>query len=146
VIQIVTSLDSIVEDLRKEGVDGYFTVTVTPPRKPKTLQQIRAFHALLHAIWETGQTSYDSEREFKNDIKLRVMDPMGYVYLDGIRQKYTSKLEDIPSGAYFVAIPPSMADATLEQAMDAIDELLVLMDEAGISSKKIDEILGGMEA
>ena len=71
---------------------------------------------------------------------------MGYVYLDGIRQKYTSKLEDIPSGAYFVAIPPSMADATLEEAMNAIDMLLVLMDEAGISSKKIDEILGGMEA
>ena len=145
-IQIVTSLEHIVEDLVKEGVDGYFTVTITPPKKPKTLQQIRAFHALLHAIWETGQTSYDSEREFKNDIKLRVMDPTGYVYLDGIRQKYTSKLEDVPSGAYFVAIPPSMADATLEQAMDAIDMLLVLMDEAGISSKKIDEILGGMEA
>ena len=36
-IQIVTSLERIVEDLRKEGVDGYFTVTVTPPKKPKTL-------------------------------------------------------------------------------------------------------------
>lgn len=145
-IQIVTSLEHIVEDLVKEGVDGYFTVTITPPKKPKTLQQIRAFHALLHAIWVTGETSYDSEREFKNDIKLRVMDPTGYVYLDGLKQKYVSKLDDIPTGMYFVAIPASMADATLEQAMDAIDELLVLMDEAGISSKKIDEVLGGMEA
>jgi len=146
VIQIVTSLDSIVEDLRKEGVDGYFTVTITQPKKPKTLQQIRAFHALLHAIWDTGETSYHSEVEFKNDIKLRVMDAVGYVYLDGLSQRYTKSLADVPSGAYFVAIPPSMADATLEEAMNAIDELMQLMSDAGISSKKIDEILGGMEA
>lgn len=145
-IQIVTNLDSIVGDLRKEGVDGYFTVTVTPPKKPKTLQQIRTFHALLHAIWDTGETSYGSELEFKNDIKLRVMDAVGYVYLDGLNQKYTKSLMDVPSGAYFVAIPPSMADATLEEAMHAIDELIQLMSDAGISSKKIDEILGGMEA
>ncbi len=150
---IVTHIDRLLDDIAQhvdlsacyKRHEGYFTCTIEPPKHAKTLQQIRTFHALIHAIYATGETSYDCEEDLKQDMKLRCMPAVGYIYLDGIMQKYVKRLDDVPTGSYFVAIPGSMADATIEQATKGIEELLTLIREAGISSRKIDEIIAGMQ-
>ncbi len=151
-ISFNTNLDGLITNVQTQAKcvlqaskDGYFNVTVKPKVSEKTLQQLRAFHALVHAIWQTGETSYDSEIDLKNTAKLASSQPDFYIYLDGEYQITVKDKDSVPFGAYFVAVPKSMSDFTLTEAQGAIEFLLELIREAGISSRKIDEIIMGME-
>ena len=129
---------------KKHG--GKFMVTVQPRIPEKTLQQLRAFHALLHAAFITGETSYDTEHDWKNALKLRSSKPEYYIYLDEQgRQHLVKSLQKIPEGSVYVSVAKSMADFTKSEAMLILDEIIREIAEAGISSKKIDEILSGMD-
>ena len=127
--------------------DGYFMVTVQPRIPEKTLQQLRAFHALLHAAFITGETSYDTEQDWKNALKLRAANPEYYIYLDDNgKQHLVKSMKRIPEGSLYVPVAKSMADFTKGEAMRVLDEILREIAEAGISSPKIDEIISGMES
>ncbi len=151
-----TKLDRVVNDITSNCPDilkqadekdsGFFNITVKRRQNEKTLQQLRAFHSLVHAIWQTGETSYESELDLKNSAKLASSKPAYYVYLEDTFQITVENIEDIPFGCYFVAVPKSMSDFTIAEGQGAIDFLINLIHEAGISSKKIDEIFTGMDS
>lgn len=122
--------------------------------------QNRAFHALTMEYWKSGQHSYnaDNYNDFRNQIKRTLgagFECFIYVLLhSGSPKIYDAKtIDDIPEE---VRTDPDMKDTvrgrlkswsdyTKKQRTSTIDNLISEMLQAGINSKKFEEILKGME-
>lgn len=128
---------------KKNG--GYFTVTVEEVKRPGTDEQNKAFHALLQEYWASGCSSYQSFEDMRDKIKLRTGGAEGYIYWKGVFQVSVKSLNEIPSGALYVCLPKSWRDFTKEERVTAVDFLIAEMYQAGVNTKKFDEILRGME-
>ncbi len=121
--------------------------------------QNRAFHALVQEYWRSGAHSYDagSFRDFRDLIKRDLGAGFeAWVYVDLLSElltlKVVSKYEDIPEQIrsrknrkdYIRGRLKSWADYTKKQRKETIDRLIAEMDQAGVNSRKYQEILEGM--
>jgi len=61
------------------------------------------------------------------------------------RQHTVRSLSEIPQGARYIEIPKSWTDFTKDERAEMIDFTIREMIEAGVNSRKFDEILSGME-
>ena len=106
-----------------------------------TEKQNAAFHALLQCYWASGAHSYNARNfsHFRALIKL---------YLGvGMELFYNVINEDgtlCPGGRKDYRLK-SWADYTKKERKETIDRLISEMIQAGINSRKFDEILQGLE-
>ena len=133
-----------------------------------TQRQNKAFHALVQEYWKTGQHSYnvDNFDDFRNQIKRSLGEGFqSFIYVEMIHPVMgldslikpkimdAKKYEDIPEA---IRKDPDMknlirgklkswADYTKKQRINCVDNLIAEMHEAGVNSKKFNEILEGME-
>ena len=106
-----------------------------------TEAQNRAFHGLLQCYWASGQHSYNVRNfeHFRELIKL---------YLGAGTERYYSLVDELgrvhkePVVRYRVK---SWAMYTKSERTNAIDNLIREMEQAGVQSKKFEEILKGLE-
>jgi hypothetical protein len=125
-----------------------------------TGRQNRAFHALLQEFYSSGAHSYaaGSFIEFRNYVKRDLGAGFeSYKYVagteDGPAWGEAKRLEDIPDnvlrdrdGKKMIAGKlKSWADYTKKERREAIDRLVSAMIQAGVNSRKFDEIIEGME-
>jgi hypothetical protein len=155
-VSFTTNIDNLVKDLEKLGgkmlnvagekSNGYFNITAENLKHPKTWKQLKTFWALLNAMWATGELSYDCKEAFYHDMCLRCMRPDHYIYVDdNARWVYVKDLSSVPPLKPFTPHAKGISEATVEEATQGIQELMSIIYETGIGSKKIDEILLGME-
>lgn len=130
-----------------------------------TGSQNRAFHALTMEYFKSGMHSYtcDNYDDFRNQIKKTLGAGFeGFVYAclrddssycDTPILKHAKTKEDIPmhirDSDYFKEMIfgklKSWSDYTLKERKNTIDNLLAEMDNAGVNSKKYQEIREGMQ-
>jgi len=155
-VSFTTNIDNLVKDLNKLGgkmldvagekSNGYFNITAENLKHPKTWKQLKTFWALFWAMWATGELSYDGWKAFYHDICLRCMMADHYMYASTSgAYVWVSSMQSIPEGLQGVPIAKGISEATVEEATQGIQELMSIIYETGIGSKKIDEILLGME-
>jgi hypothetical protein len=131
-----------------------------------TAAQNRTFHALTLEYFKSGQSSYDADNyaDFKNQIKRHLGEGFdGYVYIDVVlvgdnfdishyKMYDVKNKSDIPE---HVIRDPHMKDMirgklkswscyTKKQRKNCIDAVINEMLQAGINTKKFQEILKGM--
>ena len=124
--------------------------------------QNKAFHALVLEYWRSGMHSYDahSYADFRNMIKRHLGEGFeSYLYIDHVTKDHPFFVEvkssaDIPQ---FVKDAhsykkdmirgrlKSWSDYTKKQRMNTIDNLIAEMHQAGVNTKKFQEILEGLE-
>ena len=124
-----------------------------------TARQNRAFHALLQEFYASGAHSYSVSgfAEFRNYIKRDLGAGFAsYKYVEetafGLRWGECAKPGEIPEtvavgtdGRRLVAGKlKSWADYTKKERSETIDRLISAMTQAGVNSRKFDEILAGM--
>jgi hypothetical protein len=124
-----------------------------------TARQNRAFHALVQEFYASGAHSYNVSgfAEFRNCIKRDFGAGFAsYKYVEetpfGLRWAECEKPGDIPetaardkNGARLVAGKlKSWADYTKKERTETIGRLISAMTQAGVNSRKFDEILAGM--
>ncbi len=133
-----------------------------------TGKQNRAFHGLIQEYWKSRQHSYkvDSFNDFRNQIKRSLGQGFeSYVYSELIAEVINDEVvyrSRICGAKKFMEIPDyiredphmkemirgklkSWADYTKKQRINCIDNLITEMDEAGVNTKKYNEIREGME-
>lgn len=123
---------------------GYVTVELSLPHKIGSEEQNRAWHSLIREYWLSGCSSYQSYEDMRDSLKLKVAGADSYIYLTD-KQHTVKTLNDIPKGARYIEIPKSWRDFTRDERKDVIDFTIKEMIEAGVNSKKFDEIILGME-
>lgn len=123
---------------------GYVTVEVSLPHKIGSEEQNRAWHSLIREYWLSGCSSYQSYEDMRDSLKLKVAGADSYIYLTD-KQHTAKTLDDIPKGARYIEVPKSWGDFTRDERNDMIDFTIKEMIEAGVNSKKFDEIILGME-
>lgn len=140
---------------------GYVHTSGPAPEEGKTylledatsgsLAQSRAWHALLQEYWRSGQHSYNATSfgEFRDIIK-RVLGAgcESYVYADKSGIHKVKSLDDVPyhvHPSHIMGRLKSWTRYTKKERMNAIDALVAEMHQAGVTSKKFDEILMGLE-
>ena len=128
--------------LEKSG--GFATVTLSLPGQPGTDEQNRTFHSLIGEFWRSGCGSYFSYMHMRDSIKLKVAGPKEYIYLSKFGQITVKSMDEIPKESVYVSVPKSWVDFGKKQRITAIDDTIKEMIEAGVNSKKFDEIIGGM--
>ena len=132
-----------------------------------TQAQNKAFHALLQEYFKTGLHSYnvDNFADFKNQIKrhlgagfeafiyVEIKKPvMGLPNLDRPVIKDAKTYEDIPEAIrkdeymkeQIRGRLKSWSDYTKNERKNTLDNLIAEMEEAGVNSKKYNEIIEGM--
>ena len=127
-----------------EKAGGFATVTLSLPSKPGTDEQNRTFHSLIGEYWRSGCGSYLSYEHMRDSIKLKVAGAKEYIYFSKFGQITVKSLDCIPKESLYVQIPKSWVDFGKKQRITAIDDTIKEMIEAGVNSKKFDEIIGGM--
>jgi transposase-like protein len=127
-----------------ENHNGYVTVQISTPKKSGTEEQNRAFHALINEFWLTGCSSYPNYETMRDSYKLRAGGAKEYKIAteNGV---VTSKTLEGYEGYISIAIPKSWSEFNREQRMKAIDLVLADIYQSGASSKKLDEIIGGLD-
>ena len=151
-----THIDKLLDDIDKHARDvldkayeshgGYFTVAVSTPRQPGSDKQNRAWHSLIGEYWKSGCSSYDCYEDMRDALKLRICGAKEYIWLDDVGHQHTAKIiDEIPRGAYYVAVPKSWTDFSKGERAEMIDSTIQEMVEAGVNSRKFDEILQGLE-
>ena len=116
-----------------------------------TLAQGRAFHALIQEYWKSGAHSYqcDTFDRFRDLIKRDLGAGFeSYVYADETGIHKVKKYEDIPAIvplSHRMGKLKSYANYTKKERRDIIDRVISEMIQAGISTKKFNEILSGLE-
>lgn len=125
-----------------------------------TLAQNNTFHALLTAYWVSGQHSYNAKNfeDFRNQIKRSLGAGFeAFVYVKIVDGQpvilNASSIEEIPleirrDPDYRKMIRgrlKSWADYTKKQRIATIDRLIAEMRQAGVNTKKFDEIMRGLE-
>jgi hypothetical protein len=123
------------------------------PAMTGTDAQNRAFHALLQEYWSSGMHSYPSKsfEEFRDCIKRDLGAGFSeYVYIT--RNGKRAKSKELPvdymvyEGEKFLfGKLKSWADYTKKERRETIDRLLSSMYQAGINSRKFEEIVKGMQ-
>ena len=111
------------------------------PADTGTERQNRAWHALLQEYWTSGCHSYDARNfpHFRELIKL---------YLGAGAEKYNSLVDDFgnllqrPLARHRVK---SWTRYTKKERKESIDRLIAEMIQAGVNSRKFEEILQGLE-
>ena len=129
---------------KKHG--GYVTISIELPKKPGSEEQNRAWHALIGEYWKSGCSSYDCYEDMRDSLKLRIAGAKEYIWLDEDGMQHTTtRVDDIPQGSYYVAIPKSWTDFTKGDRKEMIDMTIDEMIASGVNSRKFDEIIQGME-
>ena len=140
---------------------GYVHTSGAAPEEGKTylledatngsLAQSRAWHSLLQEYWRSGQHSYraDSFLGFRDMVKRDLGAGFeSYVYADKSGLHKVKHLDDVPDHvqqSHVMGKLKSWARYSKKERMNAIDALVAEMHQAGVSSKKFDEILAGLE-
>jgi hypothetical protein len=140
----IAHLASQVLDEAYEKYNGYFTLTVETVKKDGTTEQNRTFHALLGAFWLTGCASYENYETMRDSFKLRAAGAKEYRVLTDHGIITTTDLSKY-NGCRSVDVPKSWTEFTRQERTDAIEMVLGEIAESGASSRKLDEIIGGME-
>lgn len=131
-----------------------------------TLAQNSLFHALTMEYWRSGQHSYNANSygDFRNQIKRKLGQGFEkFIYGDVVQDKRTGKYspvirevkkkEEIP---LYIREDPnfknmvigklkSWTEYTLKQRKNCIDNVITEMLQAGVNSKKFQEILKGID-
>jgi hypothetical protein len=125
-----------------------------------TEAQNKAFHALVGEYWKSGCSSYDATDfdEFRNCIKRALgagFEAFIYVVIENGEPviKDAKTMDMIPEA---VRKDPrlkqlvrgrlkSWSDYTKKERRETMDRLISEMHQAGVQSKKFQEILGGMD-
>ena len=111
------------------------------PAEDGSDRQNRAWHALLQEYWASGCHSYKARNflHFREIIK---------TYLGAGKEKYYSLFDEAGNVLDEPVIRwrvKSWARYTKKERKQAIDNLISEMIQAGVTTKKFDEILQGME-
>lgn len=114
-------------------------------------KQRTTFHMILKALWESGETSYNSYEEMRNDIKKRC----GFITYD--KSFLCPTMKNIQNRVYSLLpteelkqlhketilqgreVHRSLGDATKDEYIMLIKDALSIVDELGVSSKQLDE-------
>jgi hypothetical protein len=131
-------------DTAKSKYGGYVTLELSLPHKIGSEEQNRAWHSLIREYWLSGCSSYQSYEDMRDSLKLKVGGAKEYIYLTD-RQHTVKSLSDIPKNAPYIEICKSWTDFTKDERAEMIDFTIKEMIEAGVNSRKFDEILSGME-
>lgn len=123
---------------------GYVNVELSLPHKIGSEEQNRAWHSLIREYWLSGCSSYQSYEDMRDSLKLKVGGAKEYIYLTD-KQHTVKSIDEIPKGNKYVEIPKSWTDFTRDERKEMIDFTIREMIEAGVNSKKFDEIILGME-
>lgn len=125
-----------------------------------SLEQNKAFHALVHEYFRSGCHSYQAKNfdEFRNQIKRKLgagFEAFVYAVLENGRPviKDARTYESIPES---VRADPdlkllvrgrlkSWSDYTKKERIKTIDRLISEMHQSGVQTKKFEEIQSGME-
>jgi len=124
---------------------GYITVTVELPKQPGSEEQNRAWHSLIQEYWKSGCGSYDSFEDLRDQLKLRICGAKEYIYLTD-RQHTVTRIDDIPPSVPYIAVPKSWRDFDKSDRKDMIDTTIQEMMEAGVNTRKFEQILMGLQA
>ena len=116
-----------------------------------TNAQNKAFHALVGEYWRSGAHSYNAHSydEFRDIIKLKLGAGFeSYVYASPEGVVKVKTREEIPpeynTRKYAMGRLKSWADYTKTERRDTLDRLIAEMLQAGINSRKFQEILEGL--
>jgi hypothetical protein len=116
-----------------------------------TQRQNKAFHALVQEYWTTGAHSYPAKTfiEFRDFIKRDLGAGFeSYVYATPEGIKKAKSLDEIPAEynveGFVLGKLKSWADYTKKERISAIDRLKSEMIQAGVNTRKFQEILEGM--
>lgn len=118
-----------------------------------TLAQGRAFHALIQEYWRSGAHSYNVKTfdEFRDWIKRDLGAGFdSYVWADETGIHKAKSLDEIPSDARadksrILGKLKSWSDYTSKERRETIDRVIAEMHQAGVTSRKFNEILDGMK-
>ncbi len=121
------------------------TVTIENVKAPGSNEQNKAWHSLIGEYWASGCSSYHSYEDMRDLLKLKICGAKEWVYLVDGRQHTVKDYESIPNGCQKVGIPKSWSDFTKQERRDMIDFTIAEMIQAGVNTKKFDEIMKGLE-
>ena len=135
--------------------DDFAYVEILNEKQYKSRQQNALFHSLLSCFWDSGCSSFESyknmrfhykdiahliEYVFTNDLKEETKQALWRVLKKlPIDESEKKKVIELLKGK--VLIEHSWAESTKGMAKVAIDQLLNDMFQAGVNSKKFEEIL-----
>ena len=139
-----------------KGEYGY--LEVLEEKQYKSRQQNALFHSLLMCFWESKLSSFDSYEELRNhykriahlcDVKWENTLPdqikqmlWRAIKLLPIPKRYLDEICELLRGR--VVTWHSWSECSKEMARLTLDQLLNDMHEAGVNSKKFEEILKGL--
>lgn len=152
------SKEKIKELTGQEIEDDFAYVEILNEKQYKSRQQNNLFHSLLKCFWDSGCSSFESyksmrfhykdiahliEYVFQNDLKESTKQILWRaVKVLPIEESERKKVIELLRGR--IQIVHSWAESTKGMAKIAIDQLLDDMHEAGVNSKKFEEILKGL--
>lgn len=152
------SKEKIKELTGQEIEEDFAYVEILNENQYKSRRQNALFHSLLSCFWDSGCSSFESyksmrfhykdiahliEYVFTNDLKEETKQLLWRaVKLLPIDRTERKKVVELLRGK--ILIEHSWAESTKGMAKIAIDQLLSDMLEAGVNSKKFEEILKGL--
>lgn len=125
-----------------------------------TNAQNKAFHALVMEYWKSGQHSYNASSylDFRNQIKRHLGAGFeAYIYIEMVSGvpiiKDAKSIDDIPDHVrnypdfrdIIRGRLKSWSDYTLKERKSTIDNLIADMIQAGVNTKKFQDIMEGLE-
>ena len=131
-------------DRADEKSGGFITITAELPKRHGTDAENRAFHSLVGCYWESGCASDASFEDIKERIKLQVVGAEYYIFISD-KQHIVRSIEMIPKGHRYIEIPKSWTEFTRDERASAIKYIIIEMTEAGVNTKKFQEICAGLE-
>lgn len=149
------SKDKIKELIGIEIEEDYAYVEILSEKQFKTRRQNSLFHSLLDCFWESGCSSFESKKSMRFHYK-EIAHLIEYVYENDLEESTKqmlwkaikllpiepserAKVIELLKGK--VQIEHSWAESTKSMAKEAIDQLLRDMHQAGVNTKKFEEIL-----
>ena len=128
---------------------GAACVTVEKPHKPATLKQNNTFHSLIGEYWNSGFSSFESYEELRNSMISCRGTQAVEVYIYQCRRthkvfQHSSKNPPLTNIVQVGYISKRWAKTNLQERSAAIDFTKNEMIQAGVNTKKFDEILRGM--
>ncbi len=137
----------------KGKLNDFICFSVQTEQEYKTSQQNRLWHSILREFWNSGQSSFSSYKNMRDSYKERA----GLISLEKmdmsneLRQAQLKLYHLLPSGSLKEEqksliysgrkIIHSIADATKEEMHIIIGMTLDDIAQAGVSSKKLDDII-----
>lgn len=135
-------------DTIKELKDDKLVLWIGSEDDYRSEQQRKATHMIISELWKSGEVSFDTYKEFRDDIKHR----NGFIEIkapeisERLRPKinaFYNSLDEIDKKEFAKLIMDkvirSLSSASKEEYTIIMKDLLWLVDELGVSSKKLDE-------